>query len=117
MSTHYIAGHWQAGRGAALESLNPVSQVCLWQGQAADAGQVDAAVQAARAAFPAWALQPLEARIAVLQDELTRIEAQLADPGIYGNDGGIEIGQLAQRQGELAKEKDELESEWLELAD
>ena len=62
-------------------------------------------------------LKQVEARIAVLQDELTRIEAQLADPGIYGNDGGIEIGQLAQRQGELAKEKDELESEWLELAD
>ena len=62
-------------------------------------------------------LKQVEARIAVLQDELTRIEGQLADPGIYGNDGGIEIGQLAQRQGELAKEKDELESEWLELAD
>ncbi len=62
-------------------------------------------------------LKQVEARIAMLQDELTRIEAQLADPGIYGNDGGIEIGQLAQRQGELAKEKDELESEWLELAD
>ena len=38
-------------------------------------------------------LKQVEARIAVLQDELTRIEAQLADPGIYGNDGGIEIGQ------------------------
>jgi ATP-binding cassette subfamily F protein 3 len=62
-------------------------------------------------------LRQVEARIAVLQDELNRIETQLADPAIYGNDGGIEIGQLAQRQGELAKEKDELESEWLELAD
>jgi len=62
-------------------------------------------------------LTQVEARIALLQDELSRIETQLADPAIYGNDGGIEIGQLAQRQGELAKEKDELESEWLELAD
>ena len=62
-------------------------------------------------------LKQVESRIAVLQDELTRIEGQLADPAIYGNDGGIEIAQLAQRQGELAKEKDELESEWLELAD
>jgi len=62
-------------------------------------------------------LTQVEARIALLQDELSRIETQLADPAIYGNDGGIEIGQLAQRQGELAKEKDGLESEWLELAD
>ena len=62
-------------------------------------------------------LKQVEARIALLQDELSRIETQLADPAIYGNDGGIEIGQLAHRQGELAKQKDELESEWLELAD
>ncbi|PZO08887.1 MAG: ABC transporter ATP-binding protein [Lysobacteraceae bacterium] len=62
-------------------------------------------------------LKQVEARIALLQEELGRIETQLADPAIYGNDGGIEIGQLAQRQGELSKEKDELESEWLELAD
>ncbi|MFY2765318.1 ribosomal protection-like ABC-F family protein [Arenimonas sp. MALMAid1274] len=62
-------------------------------------------------------LKQVEARIAAVQDELTRIETQLADPAIYGNDGGIEIGQLAQRQGELAREKDALESEWLELAD
>jgi ATP-binding cassette subfamily F protein 3 len=62
-------------------------------------------------------LKQVEARIAVLQGELDKLEAQLADPAIYGNDGGIEVAQLAQRQGELAKEKDQLESEWLELAD
>ncbi|GAB2490455.1 ABC-F family ATP-binding cassette domain-containing protein [Arenimonas alkanexedens] len=62
-------------------------------------------------------LQQVEARIATLQGELDALEAQLADPAIYGNDGGIEVAQLAQRQGELAKEKDLLESEWLELAD
>jgi len=62
-------------------------------------------------------LKQVEARIALLQEELVRVETQLADPAIYGNDGGIEIGQLAQRQGELSKEKDDLESEWLALAD
>ena len=62
-------------------------------------------------------LKQVEARIAALQTELTQVEAQLADPAIYGNDGGIEVAQLAQRQGELAREKDALESEWLELAE
>jgi ATP-binding cassette subfamily F protein 3 len=62
-------------------------------------------------------LKQVEARITSLHDEITRLEGQLADPAVYGNDGGIEIAQLAQRQGELSKEKDELESEWLELAD
>lgn len=67
MSTHYIASAWHAGQGEALESLNPVSQQVIWQGQAASAAQVDAAVQAARAAFPAWASRTLEQRIAVLE--------------------------------------------------
>ncbi|WP_263138991.1 succinylglutamate-semialdehyde dehydrogenase [Pseudomonas sp. RIT-PI-AD] len=67
MSTHYIAGQWQAGEGEALESLNPVTQAFVWQGRAASAAQVDAAVRAARAAFPGWARQTLDQRIGVLE--------------------------------------------------
>lgn len=67
MTTHYIAGNWQAGQGETLQSLNPVTQAVIWQGQGADASQVDAAVQAARQAFPAWAQLSLEARIDVLE--------------------------------------------------
>ncbi|WP_137817403.1 succinylglutamate-semialdehyde dehydrogenase [Pseudomonas sp. 2FG] len=67
MSTHYIAGTWQAGQGEALESLNPVSQAVVWSGRGASAAQVEAAVQAARAAFPAWAKLSLEERIGVLE--------------------------------------------------
>ncbi len=67
MSSHYIAGAWQAGAGEALESLNPVTQAVVWTGKAATAPQVDAAVQAARAAFPAWAKLTLDERIAVLE--------------------------------------------------
>jgi succinylglutamic semialdehyde dehydrogenase len=67
MATHYIAGNWQDGTGAAFNSLNPVSQAVLWSGRAAAAEQVSAAVLAARAAFPAWALRSLEQRIEVLE--------------------------------------------------
>lgn len=67
MSTHYIAGAWQTGQGEALESLNPVSQAVVWSGQAATAAQVETAVQAARAAFPAWAKRSLEERASVLE--------------------------------------------------
>lgn len=67
MTTHYIAGTWLAGQGEALQSLDPVSQNVIWQGQGANADQVEAAVKAAREAFPAWARQPLEARIGVLE--------------------------------------------------
>jgi succinylglutamic semialdehyde dehydrogenase len=67
MATHYIAGNWQDGTGEVFSSLNPVSQVELWSGRAAGAKQVAAAVLAARAAFPAWALRSLDQRIEVLE--------------------------------------------------
>jgi succinylglutamic semialdehyde dehydrogenase len=75
MSTHYIAGHWHVGQGEALESLNPVSQQVLWQGSGASAEQVEAAVQAARAAFPAWASRSLDERIALLEQFATTLKA------------------------------------------
>jgi succinylglutamic semialdehyde dehydrogenase len=74
MSTHYIAGAWHAGHGETLESLNPVSQEAIWQGQTATAEQVDAAVQAARAAFPAWASRSLDERIALLEQFATTLK-------------------------------------------
>ncbi len=57
----------------------------------------------------------VENRIANLQAELKMIETQLADPAIYGNDGGIEIGQLGKRQETLSREHAALETEWLAL--
>lgn len=67
MSTHYIAGSWQPGQGESLQSVNPVTQQVLWQGQAASPAQVEAAVQAARAAFSGWASRSLDSRIGVLE--------------------------------------------------
>ncbi len=67
MSTLYIAGAWQNGQGEAFESLNPVTQQVLWAGNGANAGQVDAAVKAARQAFAAWARRSFEERLSVLE--------------------------------------------------
>lgn len=76
MTTHLIAGQWQAGQGEALQSLNPVTQQVVWQGQGASAAQVEAAVQAARQAFPAWAQSSLDARISVLEAFADRLKAK-----------------------------------------
>lgn len=67
MSTLYIAGAWQNGQGEAFESLNPVTQQVLWAGNGANAEQADAAVKAARLAFPAWAKRSFEERLSVLE--------------------------------------------------
>ena len=68
MSQHWIAGHWVASDGAQFSSVNPVTQETVWQGHAATPATVDAAVNAARAAFPGWAETSLEARIAHLKE-------------------------------------------------
>ena len=67
MTTLYIDGHWLDGAGEQMQSLDPVSQQSIWTGQAASAAQVELAVEAARAAFPAWATLALSQRIAVLE--------------------------------------------------
>jgi len=79
----YLGGHWRRGNGASFESLNPASGELLWQGHSADAGDVDSAVAAARAAFPDWAELSFDARLAQVRrfgaaldgvrDELTDI--------------------------------------------
>jgi len=75
MTTHYIAGQWLAGQGDALQSLNPVTQAVIWEGQGASAAQVEQAVAAARQAFPGWARQSLDRRIAVLEAFAAQLKA------------------------------------------
>lgn len=62
MHSHYINGQWVVGTGALLETTDPATGKFLWSGAAATPDEVDVACKAARAAFPAWAAQPLEAR-------------------------------------------------------
>jgi succinylglutamic semialdehyde dehydrogenase len=63
----FINGQWQAGLGHDVTSLNPAKNEVIWQGKTATPTQVDAAINAARAAFPDWSMQSLEARIAVIE--------------------------------------------------
>jgi len=75
MTTQLIGGAWQAGHGEAMQSLDPVSQACVWQGRAASPAQVQAAVQAARQAFPGWAGLALAQRISVLEAFAAQLKA------------------------------------------
>ena len=71
----HIGGAWMAGAGAPFASLDPATGEILWQGAAADDGDVDRAVGAARAAFADWAGRPLEERIAILERYAAAVEA------------------------------------------
>ncbi|PMR68399.1 succinylglutamate-semialdehyde dehydrogenase [Halomonas heilongjiangensis] len=62
-----IDGHWQEGSGEHFAKHDPVSGERLWQGAATSEGQVEAAVAAARRAFPAWARTPFAERQALVE--------------------------------------------------
>ena len=65
--THLIDGQWWRGHGEPFASRNPASGEVIWQGCAATAVDVAAAVTAARAASYDWANRELGERIALLR--------------------------------------------------
>ncbi|MBV8465457.1 MAG: succinylglutamate-semialdehyde dehydrogenase [Burkholderiales bacterium] len=82
MSHHHIDGQWLPGQGQSFASRNPVTQAVVWQGQAASAEQVDAAVKAARRAFRSWRDLGFAAREQIVRrfaELLTEHKAVLAD--------------------------------------
>ncbi len=52
---------------SVLKSFDPASGALVWEGKAADAATVDAALERAHAAFPAWAALPVAARVEAVE--------------------------------------------------
>lgn len=76
--THFIAGQAQAAAGGRwLDVHEPATGATYAQCASGDARDVDTAVAAARAAFPAWSALPASHRAQWLQRLANAIEAQL----------------------------------------
>ncbi|KGE04350.1 succinylglutamate-semialdehyde dehydrogenase [Pseudohaliea rubra] len=67
MNSHFWDGRWHPGSGDLLRSTDPAHGTVLWEGQAATASDVEAAVGAAREAAPAWGRRPLAERVALAE--------------------------------------------------
>ncbi|MGP3984736.1 aldehyde dehydrogenase family protein [Streptomyces sp. KR80] len=79
----YIDGGWRPSAGTGtIEVVNPADEQVVGTVPAGTAEDVDAAVRAARAAFPAWAATPpaeRAARIAALRDALAARRDEIAE--------------------------------------
>ena len=65
--TNYINGKWTASHASeGLDVVNPATGEALARVPLADAAEVNAAVEAAAAAFPEWRRTPPEDRIQAL---------------------------------------------------
>ncbi len=67
MTTNYINGQWQTGEGASFSSVNPATNMLVWQGRAASVNDVALAAHAARAAFATWSLMTYEQREVIVK--------------------------------------------------
>ena len=63
----FINGQWQAGCGTKFIKTNPVTNQEIWVGTEANQADVEAACEAARQAFPAWAKLALKERISIIE--------------------------------------------------
>ncbi|MFF1410783.1 aldehyde dehydrogenase family protein [Streptomyces sp. NPDC058289] len=79
----YIGGEWRAALGhGRIEVLNPADERLIASVPAGTPEDVDAAVRAARAAFPAWAATPPTERAALigaLRDVLVARKGEIAE--------------------------------------
>lgn len=79
----YIGGRWRPAIGTdTIAVVNPADEQVIGQVPAGTAEDVDAAVRAAREAFPAWAATPPAERAALLgalRDELGRRTEEIAE--------------------------------------
>ncbi|MCH9627037.1 MAG: N-succinylglutamate 5-semialdehyde dehydrogenase [Chlamydiales bacterium] len=66
--SHFISGSWVEGIGEPFHSLNPATQLTLWEGRQATPDEVDEAVSAAREAFPKWSAYSFEKRLSLLKE-------------------------------------------------
>ncbi|MDD8059755.1 succinylglutamate-semialdehyde dehydrogenase [Shewanella metallivivens] len=73
--TQYIQGQWFAGEGHEVNSTNPANGEVIWQGKTATPNQVNAAVDAARAAQFDWFMLGYDARLAIVEAYRAQLEA------------------------------------------
>ncbi len=72
----FIDGIWRPGGGEELAARDPATGAVLWRGAGASGDDVQAAVAAAKAAFPDWAATPLERRIALVEAFAALVKAE-----------------------------------------
>lgn len=89
MNQQFVGGAWVDGSGATFQSVNPVTQDVVWRGNAAGAAEVEAAISAARGAFEAWSLTPLDDRLTIVRAFAKQLgDEQAALANIIGRETG-----------------------------
>ncbi len=101
---NYVAGNFAATDRPSLDVYNPSSGEVISRVPMSQAGEVDAAVQAARAAFPGWATTPIKERVqvfyrykALLEQHIDELAALVTEEnGKIANEARAEVLKSAE---------------------
>ena len=74
-----IGGRWADAGDGTYDIINPATEQVVGQAPNASVDDANAAAQAAREAFPAWAATPVEERLALLKKAAAAIRAREAE--------------------------------------
>jgi succinylglutamic semialdehyde dehydrogenase len=75
----FVGGRWRMGEGAAFSSIAPADGKEIWKGHEAAQADVEAAVAAAREAFPGWRRTSIADRIGLVRAFAKLVESRKAD--------------------------------------
>ncbi len=63
----YIQNQWTSGRGKLFKSMNPLTGEIVWEGNFANASQLNAAMHAAHKSHDGWSTESNQARIKIIR--------------------------------------------------
>jgi succinylglutamic semialdehyde dehydrogenase len=63
----YIQNQWSLGKGKLLKSMNPLTGEILWEGNFANATQLNAAMHAAHKSHDEWSAESIQTRIKIIR--------------------------------------------------
>ena len=63
----YIQNQWSLGKGKLLKSMNPLTGEILWEGNFANATQLNAAMRAAHKSHDEWSAESIQTRIKIIR--------------------------------------------------
>lgn len=120
MNSVCINNQWLAGEGEPLNSINPMNGETVWEKRSATAKQVNQAVAAAKKAQQAWALTPLQERIAIAekfaqllkQNQETLAHCISLETGKPDWEATTEVGAMANKVAISVRAQQQRAGEW-----
>ena len=63
----YIQNQWSLGKGKLFKSMNPLTGEIVWEGNFANASQLNAAMHAAHKSHEEWSTESIQTRIKIIR--------------------------------------------------